>query len=226
MTPDISPRYRDAFLELRREYPGAVVSPSFLRQDLELDNNKSTYKFNLLSEQAQPALPQRFLSRSDVFVALMFGLFIFPEDDDQKGREKLYTYPNPVAFSGGTPADLEVIYNGAMAVVVDNVTVTSNFWTRKFRQVPETQERATYTLQEAGANVAGAPAVANDQQNPFDGLIEMPGRYKLFGRKKNEFRLEIPTYTGIDLDNATSGTTNKVALILDGFLLEGIDNGV
>ncbi|MEO0896291.1 MAG: hypothetical protein AAFY71_07840 [Bacteroidota bacterium] len=203
-------RYRQVFERLQRDYKGHVIAQSFLRQDQVLANNQSNYLFRFLAEQGIPSLPQQYLSRTDKFVVVCAGLYIFADDDAKPGTAVLQTFPNGTVFAGGTVKDLEVIYQGLLKYQTDNVVMMDSLATQKFRHVPETQQSGT---------------IPNSSYGLDYGLVELPNRLVIDGASKNEFNLEIPTFTGIDLDNGTEGVTNKVALFLDGFLVEGAAKG-
>ena len=203
---------RQVFHELTQnpEFKNSVISESFLREDMALVNNKSEYLFRFLAETGQADLPERRLSRTDIFIVTAIGLFLINEVDAKRGNAALQTYPNPTVFAAGTPADLEAIYNGALNFQVDNVVILDDYDTQNFRHVGDLLESAGNTKSAKGA---------------FDGMVQLATRFVMDGASKNEFRLEIPTFANIDLDTPTAGETIKVVAKLHGFLIQGAAKG-
>lgn len=204
-------RSRDTFLELTSSYPEHVISPSFLRQDMALMSNKSRYEFNFLAESGQVALPQQLLSRTDKFVVLSLGIFLLQEADAKPGSGILLTHPNATAMGGVTAiADFETVYNGSLDIKVNAVTIMEGISTRGCRVVGDSIQSGTIPASSRGAR---------------DGMLELPPNIHFNGAQKNRVQLDIPSFTGIDLQTATANFTNKVVCFLEGFLVEGAGIG-
>lgn len=220
-----SERERSLFETLKSRFPNNVVSRSYLRQDIALADNRDSYSASFLAENGLGDLPQRRLSRADLFVAFMMGIFLIREAKAKPGSGVLLTYPNPVVFAtvGTAGADLEAIYNGLIKLEINNSIPFDAYPSRHFRHVPETQQRAAFTLQNAAGNenVAGAPVVAGSNQHPDDGVALLPQNVYLFGENTNKMTLTIPTYPGIDLSDSNNDFSAMVGFVLEGFLIQG-----
>lgn len=210
MYPNNVRRREAIFKEMKAKHPAHVVSPSFLRQDIATKSNKSNYEFTFLQENGQASLPEKLLSRTDLFEVTHMGLYLLMEKTAKPGSGILQTYPNSTVFTDSTVEDLETFWNGHMSVQVNNVIVVEDFPTRKFRYVPE-------TLKSAGNINSSYPMDA--------GMVELPIRIRMDGANKNNFRVETPSYDGIALVTTTAGSAIKLVMVLEGFLIESAARG-
>lgn len=206
-------RYRRAWQALIKKYDGQnVVTPSFLRQDLTLQNQKADYKFNFLSENASPGLPEQYLSRADVFQVFAARLCLIQAVDAKPGAAVSQLFPLASVFTGSTLADLETVYNGALSFRKNNIVIVEGFPSHMFREATEAQIRA-----ESATNW---PGVEKNSFRQGAGYMELGPKITMDGASTNLWNLQIPTYDGISLTTSTSGSTNKVSLQLIGFRID------
>lgn len=203
-------RDRQLFELLVKMFPGITPQPSYLRQDIKLENNKTTYLFEFDGENnAQAKLPQKGLKKQDIFVSNVWGLFLLREADIAVGTGVLQTYVNTTYFpvvAGFTPEHLNLIYAGNIEAVVNDTTVFNALQSEAFQSIPE--------LLQSGSAI-------RSKRMPIDGYQAIEPNFKLNGELTRKITLEIPSIAGMQIASVTAGTENKVSLIQKGFLLRG-----
>ncbi len=219
-------RNRAIYSRLKRIFmPGASIVPSYLRIENKLENSKSGYEFEIMDTQVteNPTVENR-LNINDMFAISDLGLFIYQEDNDENGREPLQTYPNTTHFTGGStfvPKDLETIYNGNLAIKVGSTVFLDSFDTRRLRLVPSVQEgNINAAAYDSATPADNTYSQGHSESNPQDGFSEMTPQIILDGRKKNEIKLTIPSFSGINIEHDGAGVQNNVVLYLRGYLIK------
>lgn len=185
---------------------GISPTPSYLRQEAVLKNNKSSYEFTFSQSQDEGA--EKTLKDQDLFFANAVGIFLLKETKGNEGAGLLQTYPNGNEFPDNATAGseflnshLNCIYNGYIDSDVDKFNVLDGLDTRRFYYRPEQVEGAT---------------------DGFKGFATIPKMLKLNGDRKNKFILYIPSFTGIQIEERANADINhKVVLYLRGFLMDG-----
>lgn len=197
--------------ELKQEYKGFVIEPSFLRAEQIITNTSSAYNFDI-TKNGNEAVTEKKLDKNDVFVASHVGILVTPIETAKPSKCIMYTYPNSSAFtaSGGTPSDLEVIYNGVLGIKINTKEYISALSGHNFRCVPDAQKSG---------------ATNQDQRTYLDGLFEV-GRLRFSGLDQIGIRHDVVTFAGIDAAAVTAGFQNRIVFFANGFLIKGAAQSV
>lgn len=189
---------------LRKDYGLSMpLYNSYLRQSQVIQNNVSQYKFGLVSQQNNFSLPDQFLKVTDGFYAYALGFFLMKEVDADTGTGVLQTYPNATVF-GAQAGDLEVFYNGSYSIQINQTVVVQDAPMKMHRVANTTLQSASNTLSESHVD---------------DGFVELEPNLKLAGTQKIEIAVNIPTFSGIDIESGVGGTSYKLVCMPLGFSL-------
>ncbi len=201
-------------------YAKEKVQASFLRQELPLRNNQSTYAFDFQPKNGSKPT-ERLLQRTDNFHMLGLGLLLAVENKNKPGSAPLLAYPQlfevQKLIASGTAIggiadpdvrDLNAIYNGILAIKQVSTEVVSDVDTRRFYVVPSTQENGINDRSEA---------------NYADGIISIEPQPILVGKDSNALTVTIPTWPGIALQsNRADWEINLVAYAV-GYRILGVN---
>jgi hypothetical protein len=184
-------RDRETLAKARGKYPNKQVRKAFLRYEVVLDNNKTTYRLQLTGSQVAARAAERRLAVTDAFFVTEIGFYLATQDARRPGTGALMTYPSPAilapayGISVGAPVqaatDLEAFYAGMLQLTIDKQIEADGLDLRRARFVPQTQ--------------AGGIA-DKDEVNDQNGLISMEPGFELSGTKVNELLITIPAFTG------------------------------
>lgn len=192
-----------------------IISPSYLRAEVALSNNKSTYAFDLKKTGNEVATEVK-LDRNDLFVVTNIGLFMSLQFGASVGKEVLQSYPNiqvfPAAATGLVAADLEAVYNGSTSLKIASRVNIENLSNLEFRYVPSSQQAA---------------ATTKSENNLLDSTYEPATIISLHGTMDIKVETTFPSYAGIGLTptSAADGVT-KLVLMPFGFLVKGGAQGI
>lgn len=187
-----------------------LVSPSYLRAEQGLANNKAKYNFDL-KRVANEVVTEQKLDRNDLFVISRLGVFLTKQFAATPGKEVLQSYPNAVEFpptAGLAPADLETIYNGFLQLKIANRVNIENLSMHEFKYAPDTQQ---------------ASATTKSSFNLDDACYKPAPLIYLHGTMDINLTIEFPTFAGIQLtptDFAANGVV-KLVVVPFGFLVKG-----
>lgn len=209
---------------LQSKNPDLALVPGFLRVDVPIRSNKTTYDFNLADGIASSDLSkvrnvERRLRKQDSFVATQLGLFIAPEANTvNEGSGILLTYPDDGALNTaeGTAGDIsttdwQVFYNGSLGLQVGQQLVVDAIDNRQFMHIGTTQRGVGPT---SGSNL---PNYSEVGQN--NGFIHLEPNLRFSGENSNIFKLNVPNYSGIKLQATKTGWEIFAVLMLRGFLI-------
>lgn len=207
---------------LRAQFPGYVISPSFIRQEREITVSNSPIAFNL--KQTSESVPTAVeLDDSDQFYCTKVGVFLKKTKGDTSPNHSyamLHTYPNRAEFADGTKFKgemLEAIYHGSLSVSTEQTTYIERLPMIHFRAVPEFPQGTTT------ASNATTTTFSIGVSPYMKGLSEISGFgvLQFNGRKRHEIRVTTPTDSSIVLVNDVAGMRNWLVLYLEGWLVKG-----
>jgi hypothetical protein len=138
---------RDYVQSLKSQYPGAIITQSYLRSEVQLGTTAtSQFSFNILANQGTPASTERRLQITDRFAVTAVGLMMYNAvgvssvvASADRSQAKLYTYNSPARFTTANSVQLETIYNGFLRMIIDGTTYIDSLDTRRFYRVPTSQ---------------------------------------------------------------------------------------
>jgi hypothetical protein len=139
------------------------------------------------------------------------GLHIFQRNfvTANEGAQPLQQYPNQTYFTTGTAwvkTDLETVYNGKLAIKRGSTVILESFSTRNFREVADTQQSAAGNYSSSSVD---------------SGMVQLVPAFDLPGREQVSIQATFPTFTGILWQHDLANTENRIALVLQGFLVKG-----
>lgn len=198
---------QDALVRAGVNPAAAVLSQSYMRFENFLTTTKTSYDFGVLnnqtiSGQAQAPTEQR-LNLQDAFYVSEIMVYIAKAASSTDSSFKLETFPSPTTFTTvGAAAALYTLYNGNLALTVNNRQIVPNSDLTKFLQVPQTQ-------------TTGA---TNPPVNQFDGAWSnvVEPNLVLIGQKNSLFNITIPSaFAALDANT-------KVVIIVRGVLAQNV----
>lgn len=203
--------YENAMLSLQQAFadnPGALKDTrpcqSYLRTELALNVNSTTYDFNLLVNEnnPQPFNTEKRLALQNSFVASEMGIFLAGPASATDTTFNWLTYANFVDLTNS--AAMNAFYNGSLNITINNIRYMDGWDIMRHKYVGEAQQTA--------ALGAGSP---NDQ---FDG--HQSGFYPLepnvvfIGSKDNRIQIKLPlALTAVD-------EFSRVILVFRGILAQ------
>jgi len=174
----------------------AVLSQSYLRSEVVLNNSNNTFQFPILTNEnnnvGTGARPTEFrLNLQDVFYVGGWMLYTSKVATLTSTNMLLDTFPNVNTYTacatagGAFPASsLYTLYNGKLTLTVNERTLITGYPTSNFLQVPQTQLTGV-----TGSATVAAPI------SQFDGtaLAFQEPNPVLIGSKKNRLNLVLPS---------------------------------
>jgi hypothetical protein len=186
------------------------VQPSFLRVAMLADASKSTYEFNIKKDQGTSLAHDRKLDINDSFVITDLGVMLLGENPATPGVGLLQSYPNNTVFAAEastvTPAHLNIFYNGSYRVKVGDTVYAESIPTNNMLCVRTTQQSASGNFSERLGR---------------DGTVALNPDITLHGSAKNEITLNVPTFSGLQIQYITATTRIYPVFIAYGFLVSG-----
>lgn len=196
---------QEALLKANINPRNAILSQSFLRFENFLSTSKTSYDFGVLnnqniSGQAQSPTETR-LNLQDAFYVSEIMVYIAKAASATDSSFKLNTYPSSEIFTTGATS-LYTLYNGNLALTVNNRQIVPNSDLVKFLQVPQTQDTAS----------TNSPI---DQFNgAFSSVVEP--NLVLIGQKNSLLNITIPSaFTALDANT-------KVIILVRGVLAQNV----
>lgn len=215
---------RDYVQSLRGQYPGSIITQSYLRSEVSLGTTAtSQFAFNILANQGTPASTERRLQITDRFAVTAVSVMLYNYDsttlaDVPKNRSqaKLYTWNSPAKFTAANSLTLESVYNGFLRMIIDGTTYIDSLDARRFYRVPVSQQG---TIVSTGT--ATASTFPNVQADGYDGThypyAQLTPAIVLNGAGRNEITLNTPEATAV----SPSATSNNVlVLYMRGWLIQ------
>jgi len=215
---------RDYVSSLRNQYPGSIITQSYLRSENVLGTTAtSQFSFNILANQGTPASTERRLQITDRFAVTAISVMLMQFDNSSattaaanRSQAKLFTWNAPSKFTTATSAQLETIYNGYLRMIIDGTTYVDSLDTRRFYRVPTSQQG---TIVSTGT--ATASTFPTIQADGWDGthypFAQLTPAIVLNGAGRNEVTLNTPEATAL---SAAAATTNVLVLYCRGWLIQ------
>lgn len=215
---------RDYVQSLKQQYPGAIITQSYLRSEIQLGTTAtSQFAFNILANQGTPNSTERRLQITDRFAVTAVGMMLYNTtavagvaSASDRSQAKLYTWNSPAKFTTANSATLETLYNGYLRMIIDGTTYIDSLDARRFYRVPVSQQG---TIVSTGT--ATTSTFPNVQADGWDGthynFAQMTPSVVLNGAGRNEVTLNTPEATAVS-PSATS--VNFLVLYFRGWLIQ------
>lgn len=198
---------QEALLKANINPRNAILSQSYLRFENFLSTSKTSYDFGVLnnqniSGQAQTPTENR-LNLQDAFYVSEIMVYIAKAASATDSSYKLETYPSSQVFTTvGAAAALYTLYNGNLALTVNNRQIVPHSDLVKFLQIPQTQQTAA----------------VNSPKDQFNGNYSsvVEPNLVLIGQKNSLFNITIPSaFAALDANT-------KVVIVVRGVLAQNV----
>lgn len=215
-------RIMDICIAIAQKLPGQgggdiIVNRDFILSEQVIQNNVSTYIFDLWNKTLINQTPKRPLVKgvvdNDLFMACNVRLLIDSRTIEQS-NVKVQSFPVEAAFagSGATTDDLWSIYNAQWFLQVDRVVYVPGDTTRKLLFVPP------FNLSDNGGLIT-------EPVNTIDGCRYYPlDPYPIIsGRLDNKLTLEVDLYAGWNGaadQEVYADTENVISFEFDGYTIK------
>lgn len=132
------------FIQSRTGISYENLSASYLRAETKLDTTSSIPFYLQSGNVTSPTATERLLNLNDQFVIthLFVGLKQIASNSPSALQHVLapvYTWYNPLIFSGTNAGNVDAIYNGSLSFTINRKEFIPEFPVRAFLRVPTTQ---------------------------------------------------------------------------------------
>lgn len=183
----------------------AKCTQSFLRLELALQAGKTSYQFQLLSNQTMQGIfaTELRLNMQDSFVVSSLGFFLAVPASATDAAFRLLTRASADKFAtAGAAAAAEVLYNSSLSLMVNNDNLLPAWDTLRHKVIPQTQYTAA----------VNSPVDQND--GATSGFYPVEPNITLVGSKNSVLTLNLPAAV------ATLEPNSRVIVILRGVLAQ------
>ena len=189
----------------------AVLSQSYIRSEVAMSTTTTSYQIPILVNSVGAGTnfaTNNLLNLQDAFVVSSIGVFVSIPAASTTTAFPLYTYPNAVDFStAGAATALYNLYNGKLAVVVNNRQIVPSWDLYRHLYVPQTQQDG------------GATASVIDQNDATEfGYYPCEPNIVLVGSKNNVITLELPGA----ISTLQASTAPRIVVIMRGILAQNV----
>jgi len=207
---------------LRNQYPGSIITESYLRLETPIEGTFTNIAFNVLANQGTPTATEQRLQIADGFVITKFGFTLLKVPTTttaaptaaQQGAAQIYSYPNATAFSqSGQAANLLSIYNGYLSFRYRNTVYMESYAMQNFYSVPTSQEGTTTAVYyNSGATTY---TIAKSGWQPETSMVSIEPTMKISGTQKIDININLPA--SVNLAGSGSGSQTVACLWMKGF---------
>jgi len=209
--------YKNAYRAITRAGANpatAILSQSFLRLEVALSTNRTSYQFPVLvndsssTSTSQRPTEQR-LNLQDAFYVGTIQMFLGLPSSATATDYYPISYPNGNIFTtAGAKVALWNFYQGTLSISVNNRTILTAWDVERHLSVPQTQQNATLA---SGVNM--------DQiEGSYSTAFACEPNIVLIGSKNNQINLTLPNAVG----TLQAGSTTIVTLLLRGILAQNV----
>lgn len=208
-------RSRAIYNQIKRENPGSVTTPGYLRMEKSLQGSFNSIRFDVLVNENNGGInvTERRLALTDKFVMTSLGVYLIKAGagttatDAEKAAAKLRANNNALIFTAaGEAAFLEGIYNGYLKIVIDGKVYLEALDIRRF-----------YRIETAQKGVGPAVITTDDGwPSPNYGMAELTPSIELNGMGKNEITAIFPT----SMTGSGTASQNFICLYAKGLLVQ------
>jgi hypothetical protein len=190
----------------------AVLSQSYIRSEVAMSTSTTSYHVPVLVNDTQNGssfTTENRLQLQDAFVVSSIFVGVSIPAASTTTAFQYYTYPNAQAFTtSGAALALYNLYNGYMAISINNRTIVPSWDLYKHLYVPQTQQ-ATST----GTNTA----IDQNDGSEF-GYFPMEPNVVFVGSKNNQVSLNLPSAIG----TLQASTAPRIIVIFKGILAQNV----
>lgn len=215
---------RDYVQSLRTQYPGAIITQSYLRSEVQLQTTAtSQFSFNILANQGTPGSTERRLQITDRFAVTALSVMIYkataatPVAAADRSQAKLYTWNSPAAFTTANALTLESVYNGYLRMIIDGTTYVDSLDARRFYRVPQSQFGTAVSAFTPDTAVKFGAIQGDGWDGTHYPFAQVTPAIVLNGAGRNEVTLNTPEATAV---SPSSGFANFLVLYVRGYLIQ------
>jgi len=187
----------------------AKLTQSFIRSEATLSTSLASYKFPIkINDQgANSSVNNKLLQLQDLFVVSSIGLFL--ANATTPAQETLETWNDPKIFTTGA-ASLQSVYNGLLALSINNNIIVPGWDTIRHKLVPITQTGTNVGYTASGVNLA------DSFNGSVDGFYPCEPNWLISGGANVDFTLQLPAAP------STLDANTNVILVLRGILAQNV----
>lgn len=206
---------------LKSKMPGfkGIISPSFLRAEVELTDATGNFEFDFRNAKGVKQLTEQLLKENDLFRVMEVHFAIASRLIALPSIRVPQQYPNQVVFdseANDSPAGtfdathLEALFNGNLSYKKGDTIYLSALALNGSRFVPQTQQSALTN--------------ASSTEQEGSGIIALERPFSLSGSDTGNLNLNIPAASGLKIQYSTTANAGKkvIAILqLNGILVSG-----
>lgn len=190
--------------ETKKEFK---LTQSFLRLEQPLSTSSAMLNFPVLNNIQSAAgqfITEQRLNQQDSFIPTAMGIYVAAPASASDATFKLYSYLNPTIFGAANAAAMQVIYNGKLAITVNNDVKIPAWDVFKHWSSNQTQQTAALA----------AGVVVDQFYGGEDGKYPMQPYVALIGSKNIQINVFFPTAPSAITANA------RLCIWFDGILAQ------
>jgi hypothetical protein len=209
--------YKNAYRAITRAGANpatAILSQSFLRLEVTLATNRTSYQFPVLvndssSTSTSQRVTEQRLNLQDAFYVGSIQMFLGLASSATDTEYYPISYPNSNLFTtSGAKSALYNFYQGVLSISVNNRTILTAWDVERHLYVPQTQQNATLASGVNQDQIDGATATS----------FSVEPNIVLIGSKNNQINLTLPNAVG----TLQASKTTIVTLLLRGILAQNV----
>ena len=190
----------------------AVLSQSFLRTEVSLNNNRTLYKFPVLvNDNFVPVTnTSKLLNLQDAFYVSELALLFAAPSSATDTAFPLLTYPNSTQFSTAQADSLYTFYNGIMTLTVNNRQIVPAWDLYRHYYAPQQQQTTDADYTTSTINYV-------DQNDASSyGFVPVEPGLVLVGSKQNQLQVQLPAAL------ASVAANSRAVLVFRGHLAQNV----
>lgn len=224
--PSSANQSRAVLNQLQREYPGKVITDSYLLLMKTLQQTTTTITWDVLTNQSTPTCIEQRLNLSDKFVVRdwMYATMMTASAGATSTPAEIsegvpWTYPNaqatPFGFGPNFAPLIGVIYNGWIDVTINSLVYYRKFPVRNFYRVPTSQSGV------AVSSIAVQGVLTADGWDSLNyGYSPVMPTFTLDGLGSNQIVMTLPNATATSAD---TNFNNWACMYMRGFLIQNVN---
>jgi len=201
----------------------AILSQSYLRLEVPLNQTVTNYEFSVLVNQQNAGVPQfpteYRLNLQDSFYVSHMGMFLMmakTAGGNTSYKDYLMSFPSAIFNGAWNPYGMYNFYNGNLNITVNNRVLIPAWDIMKHLYVPETQVEEWIGVQPQSTFFNMLDELDGSQS----GFYPVEPNIVLIGSKNNQITLNVPHSFGADIAGPAGPSDVRAVLFLRGVLAQ------
>ena len=190
----------------------AVLSQSFLRTEVILNNNSTLYQFPVLVNDNFSVVTNtsKLLALQDAFYCSELALFFAAPTSVTDTTYPLVTYPNTTQFSASQADSLNTFYNGIMTLTVNNRQIVPAWDLQRHYYAPQQQQTTDADYTTSTINYV------DQRDGSTSAFVPVEPGLVLVGSKQNQLQIQLPSAL------ANVAANSRAILVFRGHLAQNV----